>query len=86
MNVALLKKHQKVTESTYKGTSAPQSARKFYYQEEEMTDFSTIDGGVITYNAGTKAVSSGAGIFIGDYFVGVAEHFHMINTPAYIRY
>ncbi|NEM97450.1 hypothetical protein [Pontibacter burrus] len=47
------------------------------YQAVEMpadvVDFATIDGGVIDYYACEQAVSRGAGIFIGGYFVGVTE-------------
>jgi len=43
--------------------------------EEDQFNFSTIDGSVMSYSAGTTAVSSGAGIFIGGYFVGVSDDF-----------
>jgi hypothetical protein len=61
-------------------------AKKTNVQEEEVFDFSTIDGGVITYNAGAKAISSGAGIFIGDYFVGVCESYQSISNLPFVRY
>ncbi|GAB3199587.1 hypothetical protein ABID22_002383 [Pontibacter aydingkolensis] len=54
--------------------------------QEEVFDFSTIDGGVITYNAGTKAISNGAGIFIGDYFVGISDSYHSISNLPFVRY
>ncbi|MBC5994364.1 hypothetical protein [Pontibacter cellulosilyticus] len=61
-------------------------AKKTNLQEEEVFDFSTIDGGVITYNAGTKAISNGAGIFIGDYFVGMSDNYHSISNMPFVRY
>jgi len=41
--------------------------------DEEQFNFTTIDGNMMPYNAGTNAISNGAGIFIGDYFVGVTD-------------
>ena len=41
--------------------------------DEGQFNFTTIDGNMMPYNAGTNAVSSGAGIFIGDYFVGISD-------------
>jgi hypothetical protein len=60
--------------------------KKANIQEEEAFDFSTIDGGVVTYNAGTRAISNGAGIFIGDYFVGVSESYQSITNLPCVRY
>ncbi|MCC9167931.1 hypothetical protein [Pontibacter harenae] len=54
--------------------------------EESSYDFSTIDGDVITYRDGAMAVDSGAGILIGDYFVGVAENYAPSESQAYILY
>ncbi len=41
--------------------------------DDSHFNFTTIDGNMMPYNAGTNAVSSGAGIFIGDYFVGLTD-------------
>ena len=41
--------------------------------EEDLPGYSTIDGGMVAYQSGANAVSAGAGIFIGGYFVGVAD-------------
>jgi hypothetical protein len=53
--------------------------------EEEGTDFSTIDGDVVTYTDGADAVNNGAGIFIGDYFVGKSDSQQAVCTIACIR-
>ncbi|WP_162055372.1 hypothetical protein [Pontibacter pamirensis] len=41
--------------------------------DENLLSFSTIDGSVVAYKSGANAVRSGAGIFVGGYFVGVAD-------------
>lgn len=56
------------------------------FLEEEVLDYSTIDGGVIASNTGRSAVDSGAGIFIGDYFVGVIDSFISSCNIPYVRY
>ncbi|MFD2245237.1 hypothetical protein [Pontibacter ruber] len=61
------------------------SCKRVGLQEEETLEFSTIDGDVITYNDGTLAVSSGSGIFIGDYFVGLTDSHTSIQAP-FVRY
>ncbi|MFD2512519.1 hypothetical protein ACFSRY_01460 [Pontibacter locisalis] len=55
-------------------------------QKEEMFDFSTIDGGMVNHNAGSLAISSGSGIFIGDYFVGVSDSYQSISNLPFVRY
>ncbi|WP_299823354.1 hypothetical protein [uncultured Pontibacter sp.] len=62
------------------------TAKKTQLQEEEVFDFSTIDGGVITHNAGATAISNGAGIFIGEYFVGVSDNYQSISNLPFVRY
>ena len=62
------------------------AAVKINLSDEEKFGFSTIDGGVINYNAGTKAIDNGAGIFIGDYFVGVSESYQSISNTPFVRY
>jgi hypothetical protein len=77
---------QKTTAGSY-GTermSLPTSPKTLL--QEEAFDFSTIDGGMITYNAGTKAIDTGAGIFIGDYFVGVSDSYHAISNMPFVLY
>ena len=53
---------------------------------EDLYGFSTIDGSMVTYNAGTHAISNGAGIFIGDYFVGLADSNYADAAMPFIRY
>ena len=49
---------------------------------EDDSSFATIDGGVITQNEVEMAVNNGAGIFIGNYFVGIVESYQCyINSP-----
>lgn len=42
--------------------------------EEDLIGFSTTDGSMVAYKSGANAVSAGAGIFVGGYFVGGAEN------------
>ncbi|WP_266205110.1 hypothetical protein [Pontibacter kalidii] len=53
---------------------------------EEPAGFATIDGNMITFHAGSSAVSSGSGIFIGDYFVGLADNFDSVSVTPFVRY
>lgn len=55
--------------------------------EEDVLRFSTTDGSMMTYHAGTNAVSNGAGIFIGGYFVGVTDDSVLAgNHMPFIKY
>lgn len=63
------------------------SSKSYVAVEEEMLRFPTTDGSVMTYHAGTNAVRSGAGIFIGGYFVGVTEDSLLTeNHMPFIKY
>lgn len=53
---------------------------------EEPAGFATIDGNLVTYHDGSTAVSSGSGIFIGDYFVGLADPYDSVNITPFILY
>ncbi|RDV17076.1 hypothetical protein DXT99_00735 [Pontibacter diazotrophicus] len=53
---------------------------------EDIIGFSTTDGHVVTFNAGTNAISNGAGIFIGDYFVGFADGPFSDTAMPFIKY
>ncbi|MBF9254884.1 hypothetical protein I2I11_16395 [Pontibacter sp. 172403-2] len=87
MNTVLLQMQQQLVDSGYKSKNLGSSlSKKATPTEEEKAAFSTIDGSVITFNAGKNAVSNGAGIFIGDYFVGVADHFLSISNTPFVRY
>lgn len=87
MNTVLLQMQQQLVNSGYKGRNLGSSfLKRSAPKEEEKAAFSTIDGSVITFNAGKNAVSNGAGIFIGDYFVGVADHFLSICNTPFVRY
>ncbi|GAB3528168.1 hypothetical protein GCM10027443_05730 [Pontibacter brevis] len=56
-------------------------------QEEEHVGFATIDGNMIHHVEVASAVNNGAGIFIGDYFVGFADYDQSIShTTPFIRY
>ncbi|MBB6611977.1 hypothetical protein H7F15_13080 [Pontibacter sp. Tf4] len=55
-----------------KGKAAA-TANKASELPDEALEFATIDGGVVDFYACEQAVSNGAGIFIGGYFVGVTE-------------
>lgn len=51
-------------------SSSPKAEAGF---EEGFTSFSTTDGSMVAYTSGASAVSAGAGIFFGGYFVGGAD-------------
>jgi hypothetical protein len=61
------------------------SSKMTAFFDEEDIEFSTIDGDVVTFDAGSDAVSSGSGIFIGDYFVGITENYTSQQVP-FVRY
>ncbi|WP_162055997.1 hypothetical protein [Pontibacter pamirensis] len=55
--------------------------------QEEPFGFYTTDGSVVAYKTGANAVSAGAGIFVGGYFVGVADDNAPIgNNMPFIKY
>ena len=54
-------------------------------QAGDKQEFATIDGGVIDYQACEQAVSNGAGIFIGGYFVGVMEYTQCYSQQTFMR-
>lgn len=62
------------------------SSSKNNLQEDEAVEYSTIDGEVITSVAGTSALEKGAGILIGDYFVGILESFSGLSSRPFLRY
>ncbi|GAA4444769.1 hypothetical protein GCM10023188_47160 [Pontibacter saemangeumensis] len=66
-----------LTSFTAKPTAAP---------EEDALRFSTTDGSMMTYSAGTNAVSNGAGIFIGGYFVGLTDESLLTGSMPFIKY
>ncbi|RAU83390.1 hypothetical protein [Pontibacter arcticus] len=67
--------------------SPPGAIQKFVpASDQENISFSTTYGSVLNYTNGENAVSSGSGIFIGDYFVGLAENPHLPVSSTYIRY
>lgn len=53
---------------------------------EDLYGFSTIDGSMVSFNAGTSAINNGAGIFIGDYFVGFADSQCADTAMPFIKY
>ena len=54
-------------------------------QTDDLMEFATIDGGVIDYYACEEAVNTGAGIFIGGYFVGVTEFSQCYPQQTFMR-
>ncbi|RIJ41404.1 hypothetical protein [Pontibacter oryzae] len=54
--------------------------------DDEPAGYATIDGNMVTHLAGSDAVSNGAGIFIGDYFVGIADTYQSISITPFVRY
>lgn len=88
MNTTVHKGTQKLSESCYKSACLSAIALlKAGTQEEEHVGFATIDGNMIHHVEVASAVNKGAGIFIGDYFVGFADNYHSISlTAPFIRY
>jgi hypothetical protein len=65
---------------------APVTAKPTAAVEEDVLRFPTTDGGMMTYRAGTKAMSAGAGIFIGGYYVGVTDDSVLAGNMPFIKY
>lgn len=76
--------------ASYEGGTCPlvsiSSSSRQTSVEEDTVEFSTIDGEMITSVAGTNALKRGAGILIGDYFVGISESFQNFNNVPFLRY
>jgi hypothetical protein len=53
---------------------------------QEKFGFSTIDGHVVNHLEVSQAISSGEGIFIGDYFVGSSNDNNPISNLPFVRY
>lgn len=51
----------------------------------DALEYATIDGGVVDYQACEEAVNSGAGIFIGGYFVGVTDFSQCYVQQTFMR-
>lgn len=54
-------------------TMVSSSTKADISHEENLIGFSTTDGSMVAYKSGANAVSAGAGIFVGGYFVGGAD-------------
>jgi hypothetical protein len=55
-------------------------------QDEEHVGYATIDGHMVPHLEVATAVTSGSGIFIGDYFVGFADNHQSASLAPFIRY
>ncbi|MER2997174.1 hypothetical protein [Pontibacter populi] len=53
--------------------------------QDDLMEFATIDGGVVDYYACEEAVNTGAGIFIGGYFVGVTDYSQCYSQLSFTR-
>jgi hypothetical protein len=53
--------------------------------QDDLMEFATIDGGVVDYYACEEAVNTGAGIFIGGYFVGVTDYSQCYPQQTFMR-
>lgn len=63
-------------------TQLAETESTYYAASEEDGTYATIDGGMITRDEVDLAVNRGAGIFIGNYFVGITESYQCyINSP-----
>jgi hypothetical protein len=62
----------------------PVSFNLSFYSEDQI-EYATIDGGVVDHYACEQAVSNGAGIFIGGYFVGVTDSSHCYSQQTLMR-
>jgi len=88
MNVTVNHSTKNLADSCYKSACLSALALlKAGTQEEELVGYATIDGHMVHHVEVTSAVNNGAGIFIGDYFVGLADSYHSISlTAPFIRY
>ncbi|MCJ8167435.1 hypothetical protein MKJ04_21520 [Pontibacter sp. E15-1] len=88
MNVTFTASPQKTVGNCYKSTCLSAIATlRAGTQEEELVGYATIDGHMVHHVEVASAVNNGAGIFIGDYFVGFADNGHAISlTAPFIRY
>lgn len=86
MNIATNKTSPKQVTSCYKSDClAALALMKADTQEEEYVGYATIDGHMVPHLEVATAVNSGSGIFIGDYFVGFADH-QSAGLAHFIRY
>lgn len=69
-----------------KANISPKPCIKGMLPDDEPTGYATIDGNMVTHLAGSDAVSNGAGIFIGDYFVGIADTYQSVSITPFVRY
>lgn len=87
MSTKLIPSPKTLVEACFRRAGVPTLASaKAALHEEEPAGYATIDGNVVTHIAGSDAVSSGAGIFIGDYFVGIADTYQSISVTPFVRY
>ena len=88
MSITFTKPTQHTADDCYKGAClSALTLLKADMQEEEPVGFATIDGHMVHHVEVTSAVNKGAGIFIGDYFVGLADSYHSASVTApFIRY
>ncbi len=54
--------------------------------KEDSISYSTIDGEEVNFTEGALAINSGAGIFIGGYFVGKSECYEQMQNIPFVRY
>lgn len=88
MNITANKTTQYMAENCYKSACLSAIALlKAGTMEEDLVGYATIDGNMVHHVEVASAVNNGAGIFIGDYFVGFADSYHSISlTAPFIRY
>ena len=88
MSITATKPTQYTADDSYKSACLSAIALlKAGMQEEELVGYATIDGHMVHHVEVASAVNKGAGIFIGDYFVGLADSYHSISlTAPFIRY
>lgn len=88
MEITAKKLTQHMAESCYKSACLSALALlKADTMEEDLVGYATIDGNMVHHVEVASAVNNGAGIFIGDYFVGLADSYHSISlTAPFIRY
>ncbi|NDK55988.1 hypothetical protein [Pontibacter fetidus] len=65
--------------------NVPVAGLNISLQPDDLMEFATIDGGVIDYYACEEAVNTGAGIFIGGYFVGVSDFSQCYPQQTFMR-
>lgn len=54
--------------------------------EHDSHSIQTTDGNVVSHSYVKQAIRTGAGIFIGDFFVGTTEYYFLVTETPPLQY